>query len=146
MSLSNHALYEVATKALLFKDDQILILITPDGYLDFPGGRVNESEREVPWSEALKREVTEELGENVAIKIGNTLFVSKRQYQKDKKKHYTAAIFFKCKYVGGDIELSEEHTNYKWLTPEEIINNSLMFMSEDERSQLVALFKHKLNL
>jgi 8-oxo-dGTP pyrophosphatase MutT (NUDIX family) len=140
MSLYNHALYQVATKALLFKDDQILVLITPDGYLDFPGGRVDESERDLPWTEALRREVVEELGEQVSIEIGQTLFVSKRQYDKDDKTHYIAAIFFKCKYVNGDIELSDEHANHKWLTPEEIINHQLKFVSEDERNLLVALF------
>ncbi|MCL4357901.1 NUDIX domain-containing protein [Patescibacteria group bacterium] len=140
MSLDNHALYQVATKALLFKDNQLLVLITPDGYLDFPGGRVDESERDLPWTEALKREVAEELGEQVSIEVRQTLFVSKRQYHKDDKTYYIAAIFFKCKYVSGGIELSDEHANHKWLTPEEIINNSLKFVSEDERNQLVALF------
>src|SRR5487761_1140217 len=140
MSLYNHALYQVATKALLFKDNRILVLITPDGYLDFPGGRVDESERDLPWTEALRREVAEELGEQVSIEVGQTLFVSKRQYHKDEKTHYIAAIFFKCKYVDGDIKLSEEHSNHKWLSPEDIINHRLKFVSEDERNQLVALF------
>ena len=140
MSLYNHPLYQVATKALLFKDDQILVLITPDGYLDFPGGRVDESERNLPWTEALRREVAEELGEQVSIEIGQTLFVSKRQYDKNEETNYIAAIFFKCKYINGDIELSDEHTNHKWLTPEEIFNHQLKFASEDERNQLEVLF------
>ena len=139
MSLHNHALYQVATKALLFKDDRILALITPDGYLDFPGGRVDESERDLPWTDALRREVAEELGEQVSIEIGQTLFVSKRQYDKDERTYYIAAIFFKCKYIDGDIELSDEHVNHEWLTPEEIINHRLKFVSEDEKDQLVAL-------
>jgi 8-oxo-dGTP pyrophosphatase MutT (NUDIX family) len=140
MSHCSHAQYQVATKALLFKDDRILILITPDGYLDFPGGRVDKSERDLPWAEALRREVSEELGEQVSIQVGETLFVSKRQYDKDNKTHYIAAIFFKCTYVNGDIELSEEHAKHKWLTPKEITNNTLKFVSKDERNQLVALF------
>ena len=76
----------------------------------------------------------------MAIEIGQTLFVSKRQYKKDEKTNYIAAIFFICKYVNGDIQLSDEHANHKWLTPEEIINHQLKFVSEDERNQLVALF------
>ena len=140
MPLYNHAQYQVATKALLFKDDRILVLITPDGYLDFPGGRVDESERNLPWTEALRREVAEELGEQVSIEIGQTLFVSKRQYDKNEKTNYIAAIFFKCKYINGNIDLSDEHANHKWLTPEEIINHQLKFVSEDERNQLEALF------
>jgi 8-oxo-dGTP pyrophosphatase MutT (NUDIX family) len=140
MSLYNHALYQVATKALLFKDDHILVLITPDGYIDFPGGRVDQSECDLPWTESLRREVAEELGKQVSIEVGRMLFVSKRQYHKDKKTYDIAAIFFKCKYVSGDIELSEEHIDHKWFTPKDIINNSLKFVSEDEKSQLVTLF------
>ncbi len=93
MPLYNHAQYQVATKALLFKDDQILVLITPDGYLDFPGGRADESERNLPWTEALRREVAEELGEQVSIEIGQTLFVSKRQYDKNDETNYIQQYF-----------------------------------------------------
>lgn len=140
MSLHNHALYQIATKALLFKGNRILVLITPDNYLDFPGGRVDESERDIPWSEALKREVSEELGDSVTIEIGQTLFVSKRQYRKDKTDHYIAAIFFKCRFIAGDIKLSDEHGSHAWLTPEEILGHKLKFVSEDERNQLMVLF------
>lgn len=144
MALYNHALYQVATKALLFKDARILVLVTPDGYLDFPGGRVDESERNLPWTEALKREVTEELGKSISIEVKQTLFVSKRQYDKDNTTHYIAAIFFECQYIGGNIKLSDEHINQEWLTPKEIINHRLKFVSEDERKQLVALFSQSI--
>ncbi len=140
MSLYNHASYQIATKALIFKNDYILVLTTPSGYLDFPGGRVDESERNIPWTEALKREVTEELGESISIEVGQTLFVSKRQYQKDNKTNYVAAIFFKCQYNGGDIKLSDEHINYEWLKLKDAINHQLEFVSEDEKNQLLTLF------
>lgn len=140
MNARNHALYQLATKALLFKGDKILVLVTPDGYLDFPGGRVNESERNVPWADALKREVVEELGESVKINIGKTLFVSKRQYEKEGKTNYVAAIFFECQYVSGDITLSDEHGSHLWLKSDEIINNRLKFISDDEKEQLSVLF------
>lgn len=142
-SLLNHALYQVATKALLSKENKILVLITPDGYLDFPGGRVDESERNIPWTEALKREVAEEIGETVNLDIGNTLFVSKRQYHKDGKTNYIAAIFFECQYKSGDLQLSDEHRDLEWLTPNELLNSQMKFVSEDERVQLSALFKSR---
>jgi 8-oxo-dGTP diphosphatase len=141
MSLHNHALYQITIKALLFKEERILVLITPDNYIDFPGGRVDESERELAWTEALKREVSEELGDSVIIGIGQTLFVSKRQYHKNGKTNYMAAIFFRCNYITGEINLSDEHSNYEWLTQEEILSSKLKFISEDERYQLVSLFR-----
>ena len=139
-SLHNHALYQVATKLLLSNNNKILVLITPDGYLDFPGGRVDESERNSTWTDTLKREVAEEIGEDVTISIGQTLLVSKRQYTKVGTTYYIAAIFFAGQYLGGDLKLSEEHQNYDWLTPDEITNSRYKFVSEDERSQLLLLF------
>lgn len=140
MSLQNHALYQIATKALLFKEGKILVLYTPDGYLDFPGGRVDESERVLSWEEALRREVAEELGELVTINVGKTLFVSKRQYHIGGATHHIAAIYFECQYIGGEIKLSDEHGNHEWLTVEELLSSNKKFVSEDEKAQLQILF------
>jgi 8-oxo-dGTP pyrophosphatase MutT (NUDIX family) len=139
-SLQNHAMYQIAAKALIYKDDKILALFTPDGYLDFPGGRVDESERSIPWTEALKREITEEIGESVFIEIENTLFVSKRQYDKNGMTNHIAAIFFKCQFISGDIKISEEHSRLAWLTLAEILDDRNKFVSEDERNQLTVLY------
>lgn len=138
MGLYNHALYQVATKALIRDGDKVLVLVTPDGYLDFPGGRVDESERDLPWIDALRREVTEEIGEAMQIDIGQTLFVSKRQYHKDGQTHHIAAIFFECQYRAGDITLSDEHGSYGWLTLQQLLADHRQFVSEDERTQLRA--------
>ncbi len=136
MGLYNHALYQVATKALIFDDDKVLVLETPDGYIDFPGGRVDETERDIPWTEALKREMDEEIGGAVQIDIGQTLFVSKRLYHKDGQAHHIAAIFFRCQYRGGDITLSDEHGNYSWMTMNELLHDNRQFISPDEKSLL----------
>ena len=136
----SHALYQLATKALLFDGNKILVLITPDGYLDFPGGRVDETERDVPWTESLKREVAEELGVSIVIKVVKNLFVSKRQYREDNMTHFIAAIFFECHYLSGNITLSNEHRNFEWMTPGEILSSRFKFISDDERSQLSLLF------
>lgn len=140
MGLYNHALYQVATKALIFDGDKVLVLHTPDGYIDFPGGRVDESERDIPWIEALRREVDEEVGEHVQLDIGQTLFVSKRTYHKEGKTHYIAAIFFECTYMSGDVTLSEEHGNHEWMTMAELLSTDREFISPDEKSQLTALY------
>lgn len=140
MGLNNHALYQVATKALIFNGDKVLVLHTPDNYIDFPGGRVDESERDIPWSEALKREISEEVGDNFQVDIGQTLFVSKRYFQKAGKDTHIAAIFFECKFVGGDVTLSDEHGNHSWMTMEELLGTDQPFLSEDEKRHLQALY------
>lgn len=138
MGLYNHALYQVATKALIFDGDRVLVLETPDGFIDFPGGRVDESERDVPWTNALRREIAEEIGRSVQVDVGQTLFVSKRQYHKDGQTYHIAAIFFDCQYQSGDITLSDEHGSYGWLTLQQLLADHRQFVSEDERTQLRA--------
>ena len=44
-------------KAIVRKDDRILILVKPDGALDLPGGRVEKGETIIS---ALRREIDEE--------------------------------------------------------------------------------------
>jgi 8-oxo-dGTP pyrophosphatase MutT (NUDIX family) len=140
MGLHDHALWQVATKALLFDGDKVLVLITPDGYLDFPGGRVDESERNIPWTDALRREISEEVGNGVQVDVGQTLFVSKRKYHNGGQEHHIAAIFFRCEYKGGDITLSEEHGGHEWMTIEQLLARPEKFISDDEKSQIQALF------
>jgi len=138
MGLNNHALWQVATKALIFKDGKLLALTTPDGYLDFPGGRVDETERKLPWTEALNREIDEELGEAIRVEIGKTVFVSKRQYERDGAVHHIAAIYFEARYVSGEVTLSDEHGSFAWINPQELVTDKYKLMSDDERTQLRA--------
>jgi 8-oxo-dGTP diphosphatase len=140
MGLTNHAQFQVATKALLLDGDKILVLITPDGYIDFPGGRVDASEVELAWPEALKREIAEETGPAVRVEIGPTMFVSKRTYDKNGQTHRIAAIFFLCKYLGGDITMSDEHERFVWMTPGELLVSEHPFVSDDEKTHLRAYF------
>lgn len=138
--LTDHALYQVTLKALLLKDNRLLTLITPDGYLDFPGGRVDESERGLGWEDSLRREAREELGGNIAFDVGETAFVAKRQYTFERKTYYVAAIFFACQFRGGEITLSDEHSRFAWLEPAELIRGDYKYVSEDERQRLRAYF------
>ena len=115
MGLSNHALYQMAIKALVIDNDKVLVLFKSNGSIHFPGGRVDETERNIPWEEALLREVAEETGETLQLDIGPTIFVGKRQYTKADTTHHIATIFFRCNYLGGDVELSDEHARFAWL-------------------------------
>lgn len=140
MSSHNHAYFQVATKALLFSGGKLLVLVTPDGYVDFPGGRVDEGEVELAWSEVLKREMAEELGPDVHFAIGSTLFVAKRSYHYEGKTYHIAAIYFASEYWGGTLQLSDEHTGYQWMTPQELLATKLKFVSSDEKTRLEAYF------
>ncbi|MEO6761084.1 MAG: NUDIX domain-containing protein [Candidatus Saccharimonadales bacterium] len=139
--MNSHLISQISVKALVFNENQLLTLRVPSGVIDFPGGRVDEGEWYIPWGDALRREVNEELGQDVRIKIGRTAFVSKRHYVHEGDLHNVAAIFFDCQYLGGDIELSNEHTSYKWIDSNSLLAGEHKFISDDEAEQLKKFLK-----
>jgi 8-oxo-dGTP pyrophosphatase MutT (NUDIX family) len=132
-----HANYQVATKALFIKDRTILTLTTPNGYVDFPGGRIDDSEYDVPFKECLKRELAEELGNSIEYLIKNLIFVSKRSYEYLGHHHITA-LFYEVAYREGIITLSDEHEKVEWLTPQDLLARHSNFQSTTEYEELKA--------
>ncbi len=106
-----------AVKAIIKKGDLILIVKrAPDDrafprHWDFPGGTVEENETpEI----GIKREVLEE------TKLNLTDFkpffeLIRYQFGSDVK-----FIIYSTKYLGGEIVLSKEHTEFRWVTLEEL--------------------------
>ena len=70
---------------------------------DFPGGHIHEDEDEIV---GLKREVKEETTLDIASPV--------QVHQQGRIK------FYKTRQYNGTIKLSEEHTEYKWVTIEEL--------------------------
>ena len=139
--LLDHALYQVATKALLFKNDKLLLLSEANGTYDFAGGRIDSTEFEIPLSEALSREIREELGDEIQYELGDIAFVTKRFYVDNTGfKHHIIALYFTAKYTGGDIKLSDEHAHFSWVNPTEILANPEHFVSQDEFEQFKKYF------
>ena len=124
--------FQVSVKAIIKEGQKILLLETPYGSYDFPGGRIDETEKDLELHEVLKRELQEELGNNIKFTVGDIAFASKRRYTKNNKENRLIAIFYEVDHISGDIELSEEHTKYSWVNPKSILNEPNKFMSEDE--------------
>ena len=124
--------FQVSVKAIIKEGQKILLLETPYGSYDFPGGRIDETEKDLELHEVLKRELQEELGNNIKFTVGDIAFVSKRRYTKNSKENRLIAIFYEADYISGKIELSDEHTKYTWVEPQSILNKPKKFMSEDE--------------
>ena len=101
---------EQVRKAVLIDDeDKVLILRSSDknekhaGEWDLPGGHIHEGEGDI---EGLKREVEEETALDIA---------SPELVLHDRRKKY-----YKTREYSGTIELSDEHTEYEWVTIEEL--------------------------
>lgn len=109
--------FRIATKAVIVNEGRFLILERSTetrgeyGYWELPGGGLEFGESP---EEAIIREVNEEM--NIMIEVEKTLCTWSRTHQDDTQ---VIGITFQCRIKGGDIELSHEHLDYRWILPEE---------------------------
>lgn len=75
---------------------------------DIPGGRINAGDT---LPENLKREVVEETG---LLIIGEPELISAQDIIKDDNKHTVRLTYIG--YADGEVIISDEHDEYKWLT------------------------------
>jgi ADP-ribose pyrophosphatase YjhB (NUDIX family) len=121
---SEPAKQRIATKALIMRDNQILLVREAKKYeegsrhgsYDFPGGRIEPGEL---WKDGLLREVREETGltditikEPVAI---DEWFPTIRNIP-----HHIVGLFIRCEAPTGDVILGEEHDDFQWITPNDL--------------------------
>lgn len=120
--------YQVSLKIFLRNaEGKILILkAAPDcsygGYWDFPGGRIDYSEFEVPFKDILSREIIEEVGE-IDFSIDGLLPVALGRHKVPVKQGNDVHVlyhFYEATYLGGDIRISDEHTESAWVDLSEI--------------------------
>lgn len=79
---------------------------------EFPGGTMDRNEE---LEESLSRGIQEEIG-NIDFEIID-IFHRDSINSSDGKKRIV--LYYLAKYIKGDIKLSEEHIDYKWVTAEE---------------------------
>lgn len=127
---SPRGIYQVSLKVFLKNSSgQTLILKTLDGQdffglYDLPGGRIDANEFRLPFAEVIGREIKEEVGD-IAYKLDSRpvalgRHLIKAQYSSDRSNHQLFYVFFAAEYQGGEIKISAEHTDYKWLDLSEI--------------------------
>ena len=117
--MKDDALFCVGQKAFIEKDGKVLVLNDPVEGLDFAGGKIQEGEVKdadaSSLTRSLQREVMEETG--FEIEVLNPFAVWYHEFPKNHR-NYPKVVYlvaFKCKYVSGELKLSEEHDNFKWV-------------------------------
>ena len=83
---------------------------TPDEW-EIPGGRLNNPEEDPFYG--LKREIQEEVG--LEVEIVHPLMVN--HFVRDDGQKITMIIFL-CKALSENVKLSDEHTEFVWVSPE----------------------------
>lgn len=128
-SIENKAeveMFYVSQKVIFYNADEkkFLLLKSRDvddelyGQWELPGGRINKGE---DIDVALEREIVEELGDNIRYKLDNKFeLIGRAKFYFPSIHRSVVFLCFLSTYQGGDIKLSEEHTEYKWFTASEI--------------------------
>lgn len=108
---------------------EILILKTPDsssfhGKYDFPGGRIDEDEFNVPLLDILKREIEEEIWwvsfEIYPSIVAVARHVALAEFTSKWIPEYLYYNFWEGSILDENIQISHEHDNFKWVKLEEI--------------------------
>lgn len=106
-------------KGLIVKDGKFLALhklSSTDSRCELPGGRMEYGET---IEDTLKREIYEE----TKLNVEPVYLIVTWNYINKENKHQVAGVIYFCKVPGyiNDVNLSEEHDSYCWLTPEELV-------------------------
>lgn len=128
VSKKKHAEFSVTQKAVLYDASQQKFLLfhiaSSDGYFatrfglwDFVGGRVELGES---LRDGLSREAREEAGEEMLFDIDEVVCVEEVAYSDERK---ALAVGYLTFFRGGEVTLSKEHNEYRWMSAEEVANN-----------------------
>ncbi len=127
VSMSEKDFYFVSLKGIIKnKEGRILGLKgveqgTFAGFYDLPGGRIDVGEFETPFMEILEREIREEVGPDVKFTLHETPValgrhkIAPKHSGKVNRELHVLYVFFLVDYLGGDIKISEEHSDYAWI-------------------------------
>jgi 8-oxo-dGTP pyrophosphatase MutT (NUDIX family) len=108
--------FEVSLKAAIVCDQRLLLLKEADtGYWELPGGRIDVGEERLAHEAILAREIREELGDGIKLLLRQEAASFMRQRPTD-----GAFLFLMVRlavFDGGEIRLSDEHSDYRWFGP-----------------------------
>jgi 8-oxo-dGTP pyrophosphatase MutT (NUDIX family) len=139
--MSEKDFYQISLKVILKNNkNEILILKDLDkgsfaGFYDLPGGRIDKTEFSTPFPEIIRREIIEECG-NIKISLKETPVVTGRhlvpaEISSENKELHILYLFFEAELLEGDITVSDEHSEYKWIklneiNPEELFKSGIL--------------------
>jgi 8-oxo-dGTP diphosphatase len=119
---------QIGVKAIFRNDEGLFLFIKrSSGYTqsnldevwDIPGGRLNERESLI---DALKREITEEIGYTLTnipkLLAAQDIFV-------EKKNLHVVRLTYLVNENVKDIKLSKEHSNYSWISLDDLYTLNL---------------------
>lgn len=110
--MAKNQTFYVGQKVLIRKGEELLLLIDPRFGLDLPGGRIQEGEKDL--IDSMQREIKEEIG--LIVEIGEPTLTWTWQIKVEQ--HPVFLVGYESKYISGEIKLSNEHSEFHWVTKE----------------------------
>lgn len=121
----SHGFFQITQKAFIRNGDYLLVLRDKkSGEGDLPGGRMSQDEFFKDWILSLKREITEELGENFLIQIYPDIILVQKHLV-TQGNHPCIIFGYHAKYLSGELTISDEHDYYAWVNVHEFKPESL---------------------
>ena len=110
--------FQVALKAFVLDGDRLLMVREADGkrYWELPGGRIEVGEEGVPPAAVLRRELCEELGAAFGYEVDALVAAWVRPPDPPRRSVPVFLLGYRCRPGGGEIALSDEHVEYRWVT------------------------------
>ncbi len=119
MAAAKKDIYFLAVKVFLCKGGSLFICKDSFGHWDLPGGRIIASEFKTRLEKIVERKMKEELGLGLRYTLGKPVLFMRHERKESmpggRKKARIFAIGYEAKYVGGEIKLSNRHTNCLWV-------------------------------
>ncbi|NBU98165.1 MAG: NUDIX domain-containing protein [Spirochaetia bacterium] len=113
--MSDHGFFQITQKAFIRKGNLLLVMRDKkSGEGDLPGGRMNQNEFFEDWIDSLKRELEEELGTSMKLKISEDV-VLVHKHRVNLGNYPCVILGYDCEYISGDINISEEHDFFEWV-------------------------------
>lgn len=106
------------------------------GELDVPGGFLLNGEHPV---DGLKREIEEELGIGIAVRVEDCLQMSPHRYAHEED--FNLALGFRARWVSGEVSPADDVAGVRWVSPDEV--ETLDFAWEHDRELVRKVFEHE---
>jgi len=112
-------IFRFCQKAFIRKDDKLLIVKTSEidpspNMWEVPGGAVEFGE---DLEVSFEREVAEEVG--LRVKKGKIFYICTSIYPFENVLTQAFSVFYRCQYLKGEVRLSKEHVDFRWIKPTE---------------------------
>lgn len=107
---------QVAVKAVIKNKEGKFLIVRENDRWQAVGGRLEKGEK---LEDGLRREVDEETGIKDLV-IDKVVHVDEWFAKPEGELKHIVAIFFLCATKTNEINLSDEHQEYSWVTPEDL--------------------------